>query len=1461
MQYFRPNTSPEIGATVKTSRLSIFQDTHSTQAVPLSGAAGNEKPHVAAKRMSKLPDIITVGLRRNRTTSLPQRPRSSDGRSTARTPANGEPGQDSVNSVASSSLASVAEAIDPFAAYPSSSSFVTYDNPRHQQLSRSRPNMHSPQRVVHSGPVSQVTVPPSGPSRRRGSILIAASDAINSISSSFAKKKRPVGLGAATPTPIVLSEVIEISSSSNARLREHEDEERERLREVAAQSLGLGPVLLEDKLSKLKSGEDFIVMDSERDRVGRMSRLGRMSSDDDEGDTGDDDEREIPPESDITGFSSVTVSVPTPMLPTTSPPIQPQPVSAFTQPFQGGSSAPATNPFTLQNRTRSGSIARSHHSHSHSQSIVHYHATHISRSNSTTPGPVQGLPPFPASHAMIKPFLQHQASFLKHYPPPSLIKFALVKQWKSRFLILTSPAAGSQGPSPRPSGSSYTTSSASHGTTSALRPSAGPAVSYLHLFKGTGLDEREIERLEINDDSVVCLSEEEVGGKRNIVKVGGVDVGAMKKELNSEEGGRTMWCLQISDQAEAQKWIGAIKSAVLSQRSVRAGLGTVSNTNGMEPRGDLDVVLSMRAQGLHPIVTATAGSNTSLTRVQSPSTPQQATFPSSPEHENTPDNRGLSPPPSISRSHSRGQAASPTPSTRHHNSAVSALRGLFTSTRPRSPSSISAASKASVSNGSADHSQGEPQEDSFGALGTNLLLMRSNSVSTESQFSPTSSSFSTSITSPTGMGSPLAPSTPRLPTSLLSDTTQPLSPSMIHRKIVPDSDRQHLAELAELSLGSSDSHASGHAPGRMSALAMKDSDSTLRAFGSPSLQPPPRRRAWTASETPHRNPPDSSAPQYPYSHANGSAAESLGVRHLNGSIAGANGGPSTPGADSLKVNGHGRKRTSWSSATSSFTSGSSTDYHGSSPDLVARRRSLQNRSGILSSLNGSPLPTPSPLGSSSSRPSTTGSRHPYAAEQLSSPTSSGPSSPQSLVLDLRPLSPKRASTSSMHSFTTASTSQSRSPGKFQRPSSSHRASMPPPQRPAPLIALPPTPNQTDEPVSPSSKLVQSAPVTKGAFREILSQRQHRLSLSPPSQPPLSALPPRPDEPTFKPSHRKSASTSSAGPSSPLCTIPASPVPPSAESPFSPPLGLPPATPTSPSPPASNSNRHSISFKHRLRILSAPGPSLSRTPTPPITTLQIDTSPPDDDHAVEPTPPVIPLSFSADPIIPPTPIGERILQNDADFLSLSSPSTPMMSTVTPRNLPLKPSDQPPPAGMLASLEDSFEGPSGITMTSLSPPPRRGSKRVSTPDKERLEAEVMKSPHNVPSFMDIRNGREENDAENAHSPVAPSLDLDLQPQPAFQHDDDDDDDDYDGQVKSDDDEIHHKSLNRHENGFHPLIQIHKGVDDQSGSDFSPHSPVSVLSADEATSTAFSLSPPARPHRLSEHGSVISLVDSTI
>jgi hypothetical protein len=95
-----------------------------------------------------------------------------------------------------------------------------------------------------------------------------------------------------------------------------------------------------------------------------------------------------------------------------------------------------------------------------------------------------------------------------------------------------------------------------------------PAVSYLHVFKSAGPEAKELERLEINEDSVVFVAEAEAGGKRSVIKVGGTDVGAMRKEYIINEGGYSMWLLHIQDTADAQRWITNIKNAILGQRYV-----------------------------------------------------------------------------------------------------------------------------------------------------------------------------------------------------------------------------------------------------------------------------------------------------------------------------------------------------------------------------------------------------------------------------------------------------------------------------------------------------------------------------------------------------------------------------------------------------------------------------------------------------------------------------------------------------------------------------------------------------------------------------------------------------------------------------------------------------------------------------------------------------------------------------
>jgi len=47
--------------------------------------------------------------------------------------------------------------------------------------------------------------------------------------------------------------------------------------------------------------------------------------------------------------------------------------------------------------------------------------------------------------------------------------------------------------------------------------------------------------------------------------VGGVDVSALQRDLNSEGNGMTMMMLQIVDANESQNWINAIKNAILGQ--------------------------------------------------------------------------------------------------------------------------------------------------------------------------------------------------------------------------------------------------------------------------------------------------------------------------------------------------------------------------------------------------------------------------------------------------------------------------------------------------------------------------------------------------------------------------------------------------------------------------------------------------------------------------------------------------------------------------------------------------------------------------------------------------------------------------------------------------------------------------------------------------------------------------------
>ena len=63
----------------------------------------------------------------------------------------------------------------------------------------------------------------------------------------------------------------------------------------------------------------------------------------------------------------------------------------------------------------------------------------------------------------------------------------------------------------------------------------------------------------------MSVGEEEVAGRRALVKVGGIEVGAHRKDINEEVNGQVIWLLHTADAAEAQRWITAVKKAVLGQ--------------------------------------------------------------------------------------------------------------------------------------------------------------------------------------------------------------------------------------------------------------------------------------------------------------------------------------------------------------------------------------------------------------------------------------------------------------------------------------------------------------------------------------------------------------------------------------------------------------------------------------------------------------------------------------------------------------------------------------------------------------------------------------------------------------------------------------------------------------------------------------------------------------------------------
>jgi len=348
----------------------------------------------------------------------------------------------------------------------------------------------SPSTHSHDSPPEQN----SSLKRPRNSFLASAQEAL--MLKKFGRKKKPLA-----SSPSILPDVIEITATETKRnsiiaATQEEEAERERLRDAAAQSIGLDPDLMSKSPTSPMGNLDF----------------GFGFSDDHDG-----SDHDYGAEVDDPTFGSHAPSL----------------ESSYVSNSIWANDL--TSPQGYRGRVGPVNIA-------------------AKSSNTSAPALIPTIPVYPTTVAALTNFTQLSRVLPKYYPGSQLLKFALTKQWKNRFIVMSSPAQPNQA------------SSSSH--SSRPTPTTAPTVSYLHLFKSNNPSEKELERLEINEDSVVFVNEnnEEISGRRNVLRVGGVDCGAMKKDLNVEEGGRTMWLLQVSDQQELQRWISAIKNSVLGQR-------------------------------------------------------------------------------------------------------------------------------------------------------------------------------------------------------------------------------------------------------------------------------------------------------------------------------------------------------------------------------------------------------------------------------------------------------------------------------------------------------------------------------------------------------------------------------------------------------------------------------------------------------------------------------------------------------------------------------------------------------------------------------------------------------------------------------------------------------------------------------------------------------------------------------
>ncbi|KAJ7644026.1 hypothetical protein FB45DRAFT_896711 [Roridomyces roridus] len=940
--------------------------------------------------------------------------------------------------------------------------------------------------------------------------------------------------------------------------------------------------------------------------------------------------------------------------------------------------------------------------------------------------PPPAIPAFPATTtAVLNPLLA--ATLPKHYPHHSLRLFALTKPWKTRHILLSAGHPSQQ--------------------------------SHLHLFKGSSKDDQELERLAIGPDSVVFVADSAtiapLDHRAQIVKVGGDDVGARRKEWNTtDDAGRTVWLIHFPNSTEAQRWISAIKNAILEQRSQRAGLAPLPSTGSpQEPRGDMDVMLTMRsmhaASKSSPSSPPTASpiaispSPTLSPQDQRPATSHRETrrprTPSSPTTSLAPSSSARSISMSI-----RSAATTPQPKTQHGQSpsvsAVAALKGLFSGSglkpdgRPRSSSAASVTSGRSFS--TSVRSLSPPRSVSMSSSPRPTSLVRALSASgrnkEEGQRSGSFARMGSILAGGSGQTSRAKATLPVGGGAPVSSTPEANGALDLERRIVRQAERGASVDIT--------ANGNGHVHSASEPTSGKRR--TLGALTLTSLQPPPRaRKRWTAGSAP----PVGSVSAHGHMESvsareEDEEADVMGNAYA-GSTNGHGGSPSTTGSFFYAhPHANGSAGTAGSFGVPPSVSKRRSEYGAPEgvEEVVATRedhlsqRSVSTRSrassvgtsgttgaGGATSRRWSTLPRRFTPPENPPPPSTRTIPHPYAAQPERETRERAPSrsSGRSFGSSLHELSAppsangtgwgrggtKRASAISVGSVSIGGTSvaSASSAGTGSRV----RASVPPPPRPAPTSALPPAPADGGSPNGRTSFRESGSSPTTVTTTGNKSFRALRLSLKAPKPPPAGLLPPRPDEPVVESNHVLKASNgrvsmNGAGPAHP------------------PPRGPLPPTPSEPT--------SSLRAKQRLRMLSAP-PAPHPSDPPPMYEFSNPSSRRISMDGVPSSPTARPLaSFlsTSTPATPttatpstsfatalgnlPTQLGEKIVQphtqNDPSFLQMTPISTPVL-----RPLPTLPMEPPPE---IASL----------------PPPRRGSRQISI--KEMPERTITPEPEPEP-----------------------------------------------------------------------------------------------------------------------------------